>query len=142
MTRTASVLVADEMYFNLIGKAILQGIYHTDLAIPTVPSVAQQLLFYFMVETTVDEPFQTLEVEVSLPESPPIRQPIHVFPAAALIAANPERTHLYYRHPMLIPNPSLRPGKIVAKVIHESGEIIVATPWVTHLVTTPAGAPS
>jgi hypothetical protein len=127
------------MYFNLIGKAILQGIYHTDLAIPTIPSVAQQLLFYFMMETTIDEPFQSLAVEVTLPETQPVRQPVYVLPPAAIIAANPDRTHLYYRHPLLIPNPSLRPGRIVAKVIHESGEMILATPWITHLAPAQTG---
>ena len=127
------MLVADEIYFNLHGKAILQGIYHGDLLIPTVPSSAPQLLFYFMMETEVTDPFRSLTVEVKLPDIPPIRNQVLVtFPIPP--STHEGRTRLFYRHPLLVQAPTLRPGRIEAKVIHDSGEIAVGAPWIT---TTP-----
>ena len=62
--RQASVIVADEIYFNLHGKAILQGIYNTDLVIPSDPTAVPRLVFYYMIETDLSDPFHSLSVEV------------------------------------------------------------------------------
>lgn len=130
MARQATLLVADEIYFNLHGKAIFQGIYHSDLAIPTNPSTAPQLIFYFMMEADVTDPFRSLTVEVTLPESAPVRNPVFVIPPVPSIAGV---TKLFYRHPLLIQGPVLKPGRIEAKVIHEGGEIAVGAPWIRPL---------
>jgi hypothetical protein len=137
MSRQAMLLVADEIFYNLVGKAVLQGIYHTDLIIPLEESPIGQLLFYFFMDTSLDDPFRSLAVEVTLPGSPAVQNTVPVvFPIPpAMIQA--DRTRLYYRHPMLIQAPTLRPGRISAKVIHENGEIIVGAPWI---VLTPAAA--
>jgi hypothetical protein len=132
--RQASLLVADEIYFNLYGKATLQGIYQTDLGIAVDPSQISQLVFFFWIETDVSDPFHSLAVEVVLPGSDAIRNQVVIFPpdfTAAAAAATPGRTRLVYRHPLLVPGPTLRPGKIAAKVIHEKGEIAVTAPWIT-----------
>ncbi len=134
MPRQATLLIADEIYFNLYGKAILQGIYNSDLVIPTNPSTAPQLLFYFIVETDIADPFHSLSVEVSLPELPPVRNVVPVFPHQFFIAqaqAQPERRWITVKHPMIIQGPSLRPGRIEAKVIHENGEIAITPQWIT-----------
>jgi hypothetical protein len=130
--RHASLLVADEIYFNLYGKAILQGIYHHDLGITVDPSSALQLVFFFITETDISDPFQSFAVEVTLPGSEPIRTAVPIMPAAIVAAANPGKTRLSYRHPLLVPAPVLRPGQIKAKLIHEKGEIIVTAPWIVH----------
>lgn len=136
MSRQAALLVADEIYYNLYGKAILQGIYHSDLVIPINPSTAPQLLFYFMMETDVADPFRSLAVEITLPGNPPVRNQVLVtFPIPP--AAVQERTRLFYRHPLLIQAPILRPGHIEAKVIHEGGEISVGSPWITPVPVMP-----
>jgi hypothetical protein len=128
VARQASLLVADEIYYNLHGKAILQGIYNGDLVIPSAQSTALQLLFYFMMETDITDPFQTLAVEVTLPEIPPAHNQVLVtYPIPSIYEG---RSRLFYRHPMLVLGPTLRPGRIAAKVIHESGEIIVGAPWI------------
>jgi len=131
MMRQASLLVADEIYYNLHGKAILQGIYHGDLTIPADPSVAPQLIFFFMGETDVSDPFQTLAVEVTLPGAEPVRNFVGVMPPEFVTNASAGRTRLYFRHPLLIQAPVLKPGKIDAKVIHEKGEISVGAPWIS-----------
>lgn len=139
--RQAAVLVADEIYFNLHGKAILQGIYNTDMLIASDETRAPQLVFYFMIETDLSEPFQSLSVQITLPGNDPIRQPVFVPPPqflAAQVQANPARSRWYTRHPVLIPAPVLRPGRIEAKVIHESGEIIVVTPWIVNPTVAPS----
>jgi hypothetical protein len=131
--RQASVLLADEIFFNLYGKAILHGVYNTDLTIPNDPTLAPQLIFYFLMETDLSEPFKSLGVEVTLPKSEPIRGFVFLPPPQLLAAqyqAQPERTRWYIRHPLLIPLPNLRPGRIEAKVIHDGGEIQVVAPWI------------
>lgn len=133
MPRQAMLLIADEIYFNLYGKAILQGIYNTDLVIPTNPSTAPQLLFYFIIETDITEPFHSLSVEIALPEMPPVRNMILIPPPelfAAQARAQSDRKQITVKHPMIIQGPSLRPGRIEAKVVHESGEIIVTAQWI------------
>lgn len=130
MARQASLLVADEIYYNLYGKAILQGIYSGDLTIPVDPSSSPQLIFYFMAETDLSEPFQSLAIEVILPGNQPIRNFVPVPPPDFVRSVSPGRTRAYYRHPLLIPAPVLRPGKIEAKIIHERGELIVGAPWI------------
>jgi hypothetical protein len=138
MARQAMVLIGDEIFYNLHGKAVLQGIYNQDLLIPTNPSQAPQLIFYFMIETDIAEPFKSLTAEVTLPESESVRN--HVFvPPPQLLATMPQaagRTRFYVRHPLLIVNPTLRPGRIESKVVHESGEIAVTPHWI--ILTPPA----
>jgi hypothetical protein len=130
--RHASLLVADEIYFNLYGKALLHGIYHHDLGIAVDPSSAPQLVFFFIAETDLSDPFQSFAVEVTLPGSEPIRNEVPFVPAPVVVAANPGKTRIPYRHPLLVPAPVLRPGQIKAKLIHEKGEIIVTAPWIVQ----------
>lgn len=133
MSRQAALLIADEIYYNLHGKATLQGIYNDDLVIPTDPSTAPQLLFFFIIQTDVSNPFKSLSVEVTLPQTPPVSGIVFVAPPellAALIQAHPQRTVYTVKHPLLITAPALRPGRIEAKVIHEAGEIPVTAQWI------------
>ena len=135
MSRQATLLVADEIYYNLHGKAILQGIYSNDLVIPQDPATTAQLLFYFIIETDIAEPFQSLFVEITLPGAPPVRNLVFLTPPQIVTAQaqmfNPPRTKYTARHPLLIQSPILRPGRIEAKVIHETGEIVLTSPWIT-----------
>jgi hypothetical protein len=142
MARQASLMVADEIYYNLQGKAILQGLYHADLTIPSEPAFAPQLIFYFMAETDVDEPFKVLHAEVTLPGNQPVRNFVNVIPPELFKSVPPGRTRAYYRHPLLVTGPILRSGKIEAKLIHEKGELIVGAPWIVLNQPTPAVAPS
>jgi len=136
MARQATLLVADEIYYNLHGKAILQGVYSGDLTIPIDPSPAIQLIFYFIMETDLADPFKRLAVEVTLPKNQPVRNPVLVmFPLPLPPGQGPPR--LFYRHPLLIQSPMLHAGPIEAKVIHESGEIIIGAPAITLLPTSP-----
>jgi len=135
--RQASLLVADEIYFNLFGKATLQGIYHNDLGINVDPSPVPQLIFFFMAETDAADPFHSFAVEVALPGADSVRQDIPVIPPQVVVANNSQgKKRLHYRHPLLITRPLLRPGEIKAKVTHEKGEIVVSAPWITLAVAT------
>lgn len=141
MSRQATVLIADEMYFNLHGKAILQGIYPGDLSILSDPSTAPQLLFYFIIQTDITEPFKSLAVEVTIPGSAPVQNTVFMPPHqlfVALAQTQPERTTITVKHPMLIARPILKAGRIEMKVIHDAGEILVAPQWIT---LTPTAAP-
>lgn len=125
MTRQASLLVADEILFNLHGKAVLQGIYTGDLVIAANPSPLAQLIFFFLAETDAANPFKSLSAQVTFPESEPVTSQI---PIQWPITFPTERTKIFVRFPMLISGPVLRPGRILAKLIHESGEIAVSGP--------------
>jgi hypothetical protein len=133
MSRQATMLVADEIYYNLLGKAIIHGAYHADLTILTEPTTVTQLLFYFQMETDIEDAFQSLSVEVTLPGNDPVR---HVVPVIWPIFAE-EGRRLFYKHPLLIQNITLRPGRIQAKVIHESGEMVVGAPHITLATSAP-----
>lgn len=133
------LLVADEIFYNLHGKAVLQGIYHTDLTIPGEQITAPQLIFFFVIETDLSNPFHSIQVEVTLPGAEPVRQPVLIPPPQFITAqanSQPERTRFYLRHPLLIQTPTLRAGRIEAKVIHEAGEIIVGAPWILSQMAT------
>jgi hypothetical protein len=82
-----------------------------------------------MAESDITDPFQSLMLEVTLPGSDPVRQPVPIFPNI-VAASNPGRSRFFYRQPLLIPGPTLRAGHIEAKVIHEKGEIVVGSPWI------------
>ena len=128
MARQAMLLVADEIFFNLTGKAILNGIYTGNLLIGPATGFVPQLVFFFMVETDLSDPFRSLQAEVTFPESAPITSTV---PVTWPIPLSPvDRTKFSVRWPMLLQNLTLRPGKINAKLIHESGEIIVSAPWI------------
>lgn len=129
MPRSAALLVADEIYYNLHGKAILQGIYHSDLTLNGPTAVVPQLIFFFMGESEMADPFRSVTVEVTLPGNEPIRQQVPVvFPMPPL----PGRSRVFVRWPLLIGAPTLRPGRIDAKLIHDKGEIIVGAPWIVQ----------
>jgi hypothetical protein len=134
MARVATLLVADEVYFNLSGKTILQGIYHADLVIPTDESRAPQLIFFFIAETDQSDAFQSLIAEVTLPGSSPVSQPVQlIWP----LPQTAKGTRAFYKHPLLIQNPILRPGRIIAKLLHEGGgEILVGAPNILKAAAT------
>jgi hypothetical protein len=137
--RQATMLVADDLLVALNGKLHFSGIYPGDIAIPADPTIVSQLVFYFMVETDLKEPLQSLALEISLPQSEPIRLPGPAIQPPTVIL--PGRTRQFYRWPQLVQSVFLRPGKIQAKLIHESGEIIVGGPWVV-MATKPEAPPT
>lgn len=125
--RHASVFICDEILISLTGKYNILGNYTGDIAIPSEPAPAAQLVFLFVIETDVKDLYQSLALQVTLPGSPPIKQAIPVIPQIPLL---PDRPRWSMRWPLLIPQPLLRPGRIEAKVIHESGELTAGTPWI------------
>ncbi|MGO9771147.1 MAG: hypothetical protein ACLPSW_16690 [Roseiarcus sp.] len=126
ISRQASLIVADDMYTNMTGKQTLQGIYTGDIHIPANPSVVPQLLFYFIIDTDVTDPFKSIVIEITLPGEPTMQIPVVLVPTPSL----PDRTRQTFRVSALAQFPQLRPGRIQAKVIHEKGEIVVGAPWI------------
>lgn len=127
--RFATVLVADEIYYNLHGKAILQGIYNADIILSSEAQQIQQLIFFFMIETDIGDPFRSLQVQVTLPGSMPVAAPVPIqWPMPEGPPA--DRKRMFVKWPLLVPSPILRPGRIEAKAIHENGELSAALPWI------------
>ena len=137
MARQASVLISDDLWVSLVGKFIINGVYTKDIIIPTDPTVGVQLVFLFQISTEIDDLFEKLQVQVTLPGQPPTTAEI---PIAPFFPA-PGHTRWLLHWPLLARQPVLRPGRIEAKVIHEKGEIPTVTPWIS-LATQPPPIPS
>jgi hypothetical protein len=131
----AMVLVADEVLYTMFGKVYLNGVFTGDITIFADPTVATQLIFMFFLETDIDEPFTSLALQVTLPGNSPVQVEVPVVPPPS---PRPHgRTRQFYRWPLVIQTPTLRPGRIEAKAIHDKGEIVASAPWIT-LPQTPA----
>ena len=127
-TRKATVILCDEILFSLTGKTNLLGCYTGDLSIPADPSPTVQLAFYFLIETDIADPFQSLTIQIALPGAEVIVQPIPTLPQ--MVPPGPGRTRATIRWPIVLPQPILRPGRIESKVIHEGGEMIAGMNWI------------
>jgi hypothetical protein len=126
--RQATVLVSEDVTFALNGKMNIQGIFTTDIGIPFEPYFATQLVFVFSVETSPDDPYKKLELFVELPSSQQnLRHPIVL---STLRPSAGDQLRWSIKYPLLFTSPVLRPGPIIAKVIHDKGEISAATPFV------------
>ncbi|MGO9486764.1 MAG: hypothetical protein ACLPX9_19690 [Rhodomicrobium sp.] len=129
MTVQASLLVSDDLLIALNGKWTIVGVYTGDIVVPSGGLVVPQMVFIFMVRVGVGELFERLEVEVLFPkEAEPRRQ---VPPLMIDQTAIPKgRKQISLKWPFLISQPTLNPGRIQAKLIHDKGEIEVPGPWV------------
>ena len=136
-TRQVSVLVADDALYNLTGKLFLQGVYVTEIIIPSDPANVPQLVFMFLIETDITDPFKSLTLQVTLPGESPVNSFIPILPGASQILP-PGRTKIHYRWPLIVQMPVLRQGKIDAKIIHESGELGANAPWIVLASRPPA----
>ena len=127
--RQATLLVADELLVSVTGKFIVQSVFTSDIVLATDPMLVAQLIFFFLIECDIQNPFQTLAVQVTLPGESPVTSAVPIVrPAPDSIP--PGRTRWINRWPIVYSLPTLRPGRIEAKVIHESGEIAVTAPWI------------
>jgi hypothetical protein len=86
----------------------------------------------FTIETPISDPFKSLTLRVSFPGSEPIEM---IAPTGTPLRAGSDsrRRQIVYRLPLLTPQPILRPGRIVATVIHENGEMEAGSFWVVTL---------
>lgn len=125
--RQAFVLIADEALFSLTGKIHINGWYTADITIPSDGTMLAQLIFLFVIQTDVRDPFKSLAVEVTMPGGHIVRSSVAL---PANIVNNPERNSMTYRVPLIVRQTKLHAGKIEAKVIHEKGELDVVTPWI------------
>jgi hypothetical protein len=126
--RQASVIICEDVTYTLSGKMNIQGMFTTDIGIPFEPYLGNQLVFVFLIEASPDDPYQTLELSVELPGGQQrLRHPINV-PALRPAAGDTLRWSL--KQPLLFPSVVLHPGPIIAKVIHDKGEITTAAPFI------------
>ena len=136
--RHASVLVADELLTSLNGKQVLSGIYTSDIVIPSSGTTTSQLVFFFIIETDIDAPFDEITIELTLPGEPPISIPSPKLAPPLSPGDRKKPSRQILRVPALLNFPRLNAGKIQAKIIHDKGEINVAAPWIIDLSATDA----
>ena|ERR1700719_963126 len=138
MARQASVLISDDFYVSLVGKFVVQGVYTSDIIIPTDQIIAAQLVFLFQIETDVSDLFEKLQVQVTLPGQTPKTADIPIMP----FVPGAGRTRWLVHWPLLVQQAVLRPGRIETKVIHEKGEILTTSPWISLATQAPPSQPS
>ncbi len=123
--RQASVLIADEVTYSLNGKMNVFGIYTGDIVIPVATAIVSQLIFVFIVETEPTDPIKELQLQAVLPSG----QTAHtIIPVNTLINSLSDEIRWNIRVPLVFNSPILTPGAIIAKVIHERGEIVAIAP--------------
>jgi hypothetical protein len=137
--RKASFLVCDDLLFSMNGKVNLTGIYTQDIVISTEELQLPQLIFFFVVETPKDQLFQKITFRIELPGLPPADSefPVGVRKAALL---DDRRKMITWRHPIMLQQPILRPGRVSASVIHETGTIDAGGIWIITLEEAQRGA--
>src|ERR1700722_33263 len=141
MSRQASVIVADDATYTLSGKLNITGIYTTDIIIPNDPVVGAQLVFLFVIETEPGDPYQKLELRVDLPGGDSRQVPINL---GGLRDGQSDKIRWSLKFPLLFQGPILKPGPIVATVIHEKGillpgaPLIIMTPVLPPIPTPPS----
>jgi hypothetical protein len=119
------------MTWSLTGKANLFGIYAQDIVIPVPEVTVGQLVFFFIAETDIGDPFKSLSFRIQFPGEPYMDSPSLPLPPQFLEA--PEgRTKMFARQAILTQNKVLRPGRILTTVIHEGGEIDAGGIWVVQ----------
>lgn len=128
----ASVLVADDVLYSLVGKAFLQGVYMSDIAIPAEQVVAGQLVFMFLVEASTDVQFRSFTLEVTMPGSETVKAEVPLPPMQNIPAG---RRFVSYRLPLVLRNPVLRPGRIETKITYDGGELEANAIWITTAQT-------
>jgi hypothetical protein len=136
--RQASVFVCDEVLVSLTGKFNVLGMYTGDIAIFGGEAPSPQLVFVFQIECDLTDPYRLLIAQVTLPGEGPRQMPVPF----AIPSPSPEsRTRWITRWPFLVPIPTLRPGRVEAKVIHERGEIIAGYQWIVSVPRPQVDAP-
>jgi len=135
-SRTASVLVCDDILFGMNGKVVLQGVYAADINIPGREILVPQLVFYFSVQTPKTNRFKRVTLKVTPPggTNTLVDLPISETPPAAI---NAERPLMIIRAPVLVQYIMLRPGKIETTVITENEEIDAGGVWVSAISPSP-----
>lgn len=125
--RRASVFVCDDVWVSLNGKFNVLGMYTGDIAISGREAHSPQLVFVFQIECDFTDPYRSLIAQVTLPGEEPRQMTIPITPTPQ------GRKHWTIRWPFLVTLPTLRPGRIEAKVIHEKGELIAGDQWIVEI---------
>jgi hypothetical protein len=138
--REASVIVCDDVRFEITGKLVIVGAYTADIAIAADEQPTPQLQFLFRAECDINDPFTAIRFEVTLPGTEPvIAESKNLGPPPGVSAG---RTRISVHQLISIPGAVLRPGKILARVVHEKGEIPVTATWITKVEPSPKTEPA
>ena len=139
MAIQATLLVCDDVRVEWNSKAILIGLYTTDMTIPFEPFIVPQLQFFLIFECGVAERPNKLTLEITLPKQSPIKWEI---PLPEMGPVPEGRTRFFLRQPFAVGNPQLMAGHIVGRVTFDGGEIAVGGPWIMLMQSQQTGAPA
>ncbi len=130
MDRQVSVLVADDIRTEISGKFVIIGAYTQDIRIASDPFYAWQLWFLFEIESDIDDPFLYLVLEVTLPEQPTVSLHVPETTLRAWSQAAPGRSRRKLTQPLVVHPAVVRPGRIIARMVHERGGTEAVAPWI------------
>lgn len=138
MSRSATLMVCDDIRQEMSGKLIIIGVYTGDILILHDDFQIGQLIFFFTVDCDIKDTPRKTYFEVVLPDGETTSLTID----APELIPDEQFTRWYIRQTLGIQNKSLRSGKIKAKVICDGEEIrmsapaIVVPPVVKEVATT------
>ncbi len=132
----ASMLVCDDVLVALNGKFNLLGVYTSDLGVPTEPTLANQLVFFLIIEGDLEDRPSSIAMELTFPsgEKREMEWPTPLPPGPPL----PDRKKWHIRVPFLVQHINLTVGRIDAKIKHNGQELAVQAPWITRAVPVPS----
>jgi hypothetical protein len=119
---SSHAIVSDDLRMEINKKYTIVGMYTGSIAIPIGGFVVPQLVVTFISTTDLEKPFSSLILEVTLPDTAPIRQEVAVASDATRLKPGPGTTLWVYRTPMFLRNVALKPGPFRAKIVTNIGE--------------------
>jgi hypothetical protein len=128
VSKSASLLVFDDMRVEISGKLLLVGVYPHDIVIPSEPFLIGQLHFFFNFRCGLDEIPKNLAFEVTLPKQKPVRMDFKI--PEKINPPLEGRKNWIVRHNVPIFGTTLHAGKIGARVIADETEIDAGGPWI------------
>jgi hypothetical protein len=140
MSAQASLIVCDDIRFEITGKAIIVGMYTSDIVIPAPEYTIPQLFFLYFYECPIEERPTRIAIQLTLPGQPPILW--QASPAIESVAIPEGRRGFIYRQIVPALGAVLRPGRIEARITTDRGDIDVRAPWIVQGQPMPVPNPS
>lgn len=140
MSAQATLIVCDDVRLEMTGKAIIVGMYTTDIVIPAPEITVSHLYFLYIYECPIEERPTKLAIELTLPGERPILWDAH--PGVGTVALPEERRWLIYRQIVPVFGGVLRPGRIETRITTDRGDIDIRAPWIVQGQPMPEAMPA
>jgi hypothetical protein len=126
----ANAFACDDILMSVSGKINIIGLYGGDILIPAPGALLNQLVFFFTIEWAKEDPIEKITLKITLPNTE-ARQMEAIFQLPAHLKNDPKKKRVTLRHPFVMQNVLLYPGRIECLVATDKGEVETAPLWIT-----------